>query len=94
MKIEGSLKPNLAPASSPPQPRAAQTTPVATPSDAVSLSTLAGSLVSNERPTVNASRIQEIKDAIAQGKFRINPEAIADHLLETARDLVGSQRKS
>lgn len=47
-----------------------------------------------EKPPVNASRIQEIKDAISQGRFKINPDAIADGLIQTARDLVNSQRKA
>jgi negative regulator of flagellin synthesis FlgM len=47
-----------------------------------------------ENPPVNTSRIQEIKAAISQGHFKINPEAIADGLIQTARDLVNSQRKA
>ena len=43
---------------------------------------------------VNAARVQEIKEAIAQGKFKINPEAIAGSLIETARDLLNTQRKA
>jgi negative regulator of flagellin synthesis FlgM len=60
----------------------------------VSLSTLAGTLQSSEKPPVNSARIQEIKDAISQGRFKINPEAIASGLIESARDLVNSQRKA
>ncbi len=63
-------------------------------SEAVSLSRTASDLLTTEKPPVNASKIQEIKDAIAQGRFRINPEAIADSLIQTARDLVNSQRKA
>jgi negative regulator of flagellin synthesis FlgM len=48
----------------------------------------------NEKPPVNTARIQEIKAAISEGRFKINPEAIADSLIETARDLVNSQRKA
>lgn len=92
MKIEGSLKPTLAPASTSPQVRSQQASTPA--SDAVSLSNLAGTLSASDRPPVNSGRIQEIKEAIAQGKFKINPEAIADRLLDTARDLVSSQRNA
>ena len=63
-------------------------------SEAVSISQTAAPLMSSEKPPVNAGKIQEIKDAIAQGRFQINPEAIADGLIETARDLVNSQRKA
>ena len=41
-----------------------------------------------EQQPVNTARIQEIKQAISEGRFKINPEAIADRLLESARDLV------
>lgn len=63
-------------------------------SEAVSLTQMAAPLANGEKPPVNAGKIQEIKDAIAQGRFQINPEAIADGLIETARDLVNSQRKA
>lgn len=93
MKIDGSLKPPLTPATSTPQARNAPVNTSAT-GDAVSLSHLAGALSTNDRPPVNTGRIQEIKDAIAQGKFKINPEAIADRLLDTARDLVANQKNA
>lgn len=56
--------------------------------DAVSLSQLAGSLQSMEQQPVNTARVQEIKQAISEGRFKINPEAIADRLIESARDLI------
>ena len=93
MKIDKSYTsatPNIA-------PRAQPKTPAESPStaaEAVSLSSLAGALQANEEPPVNTARIQEIKDAIAQGKFKINPEAIAGRLIETARDLVNAQRQA
>ncbi|MDX9706749.1 MAG: flagellar biosynthesis anti-sigma factor FlgM [Azospira sp.] len=43
---------------------------------------------------VNSARIAEIKQAIAEGRFKINPEAIADGLIDTARSLVQSQRRA
>jgi negative regulator of flagellin synthesis FlgM len=49
---------------------------------------LAGNLHGMEQQPVNTARIQEIKQAISEGRFKINPEAIADRLLESARDLV------
>lgn len=71
-----------------------QTVSAQTPeSAAVNLSAVASALQGNENPPVNAARIQEIKLAIAQGHFKINPEAIADGLLDAARDLINSQRR-
>ena len=93
MKIESKYPQNTTPVAN----RAAQTRPNSTPSaatDAVSLSSLAGTLQTSEKPPINAARIQEIKDAISQGRFKINPEAIASGLIESARDLVNSQRKA
>ena len=54
----------------------------------MSLSQLAGSLRGMEQQPVNTARIQEIKQAISEGRFKINPEAIADRLVESARDLI------
>ncbi|MCK6390866.1 MAG: flagellar biosynthesis anti-sigma factor FlgM [Azonexus sp.] len=61
---------------------------------AVSLSAAASALKSGSDAPVNSARIQEIKEAIAQGRFKINPEAIADGLVNAARDLLNSQRKA
>ena len=63
-------------------------------SDEVILSSSSPIAQGVERPPVNAAKIQEIKEAISQGRFRINPESIADGLIETAKDLVNSQRKA
>lgn len=62
--------------------------------ESVNLSATASIAQTVEKPPVNATRIQEIKEAISQGRFKINPEAIADGLIQTARDLVNSQRKA
>jgi len=66
----------------------AQNAPASTKQDAVSLSSLAGSLQSDQESPIDMARIQEIKQAIAEGRFTINPEAIANRLIESARDLV------
>lgn len=43
---------------------------------------------------VDGARIAEIKLAIAEGRFQVNAEAIADGLIDTARQLLQSQRKA
>lgn len=91
MKIDSSYKPTT-PSLSPKAP-AAQPAPTATTAEAVSLSQLAGSLQGSEKPPINSARIQEIKQAISEGRFKINPEAIADRLIESARDLVNISGK-
>lgn len=92
MKIDNSFKASTVPLASRPQAR--PTAEQGSSADQVSLSPMAGALQGNERPPVNSARIQEIKEAISQGKFKINPEAIAERLIDTARDLVNSQRRA
>ncbi len=41
---------------------------------------------------VDTARVQEIKQAISEGNFKINPEAIADRLLETVKELIQSKK--
>ena len=91
MKIDSTYKPTTP--SVTPRATAPQTAPAAPSQEGVSLSQLAGSLQAGEKPPVNAARIQEIKQAISEGRFKINPEAIADRLIESARDLVNSNSK-
>ena len=91
MKIDNSFKPTATNVASKLAP--AQVAPPSAAQEAVSLSQVAGSLQASERPPVNTARIQEIKSAISEGRFKINPEAIADRLIESARDLLNSNGK-
>lgn len=45
-------------------------------------------------PIINKARVSEIRQAIAEGRFKINPEAIADSIISTAKELVASQRRA
>jgi negative regulator of flagellin synthesis FlgM len=92
MKIDNSYKP--ATTTLTPRTATTQTASGSGTQEAVSLSSLAGSLKSDEQPPVNSARIQEIKQAISEGRFQINPDAIADRLIESARDLVNSKRQA
>lgn len=91
MKIDSTFKPSITPTA----PRTASRMQEATTNaDAVSLSQLAGTMQGTDKPPVNAARIQEIKEAISQGRFKVNPEAIADGLIQSARTLLDAQRKA
>ncbi|MDE2389502.1 MAG: flagellar biosynthesis anti-sigma factor FlgM [Betaproteobacteria bacterium] len=41
---------------------------------------------------VNSARVQEIKQAISEGNFQINPGVVADRLLETVNELIQSKK--
>jgi negative regulator of flagellin synthesis FlgM len=40
---------------------------------------------------IDTARVAEIKQAIVDGRFQVNPERIADGLLESARQLLASR---
>lgn len=42
----------------------------------------------------DADRVAEIRQAIAEGRFQINPERIADGLIESVRDMLAGRRQS
>jgi len=80
MKIDSTYKPSSTPTTTRPVARAAPESPPA--AESVNLSQLASAMQGNEKPPINAACIQEIK------------EAIADGLIQSARDLLDSQRKA
>jgi negative regulator of flagellin synthesis FlgM len=53
------------------------------------LQELGGTLSSS--PVVDSKRVAEIKQAIAEGRFKIDPERIADGLLDSVRQLLKKQ---
>lgn len=89
MKIDNTYKPPAAVVT--PRTPPASSAKAGSSQEAVSLSALAGSLHSDEQPPVDTARIAEIKQAIAEGRFKINAGAIADRLIESARDLVNKR---
>lgn len=92
MKIDNSYVPPTTKLTS--RPSTAPPTSSAGTKEAVSLSTLAGSMQTSEKPPINSTRVQEIKEAISEGRFKINADAIADRLIESARDLINSKRQA
>jgi negative regulator of flagellin synthesis FlgM len=41
---------------------------------------------------VDTARVEEIKAAISEGRFKVNPDVVADRLLETVRELIESHK--
>ena len=65
--------------------------------DRVQLSPLSSQLQAVESsmantPAVDSARVAEIKQAIAEGRFKVNPDVVADHLLQAARELLRSRQ--
>ena len=44
-----------------------------------------------DTPVVDSARVAEIRQAISEGRFKVNPDAVADHLLQTAHELLRSR---
>jgi len=75
----------------------AQAQPGSTGGPRVELSPLGSQLAGIEAslagvPVVDTQRVEEIKQAISDGRFKVNPDMIADRLLETVRELIQSQK--
>ena len=46
----------------------------------------------SEASGFDAGKVEAIKQAISEGKFKINPEQIADKLITSARELIAQQK--
>lgn len=71
------------------QPSSAQpasSTSVSLGSTAAKLNSLEGSIQS--MPVVDANKVAEIKQAISDGRFKVNSGVVADQLINTVRDLI------
>lgn len=42
---------------------------------------------------VDAARVSEIKQAISEGRFKVNPDVVADRLLQTVQELIVTYRR-
>lgn len=43
-------------------------------------------------PLVDARKVAEIKQAISEGRFRVNSGVVADRLIDTVRDLITASK--
>jgi negative regulator of flagellin synthesis FlgM len=99
MKIDNSIKPaGSSPVSGGARSgKAAPSAPKSGGGESVQLSPLSSQLQAIEgsmadTPVVDSARVAEIKQAIAEGRFKVNPDVVADHLLQTARELLRSRQ--
>jgi len=61
----------------------------ADPSATVALSSTASTLLSGSGPgEFDAAKVAQMSEAIANGTFKVNPEAIADKLIANAQELL------
>jgi negative regulator of flagellin synthesis FlgM len=44
-----------------------------------------------DAPVVDSARVAEIRQAIAEGRFKVNPDMVADRLIQTARELLSAR---
>ena len=73
------------------------TPPPATSSTSVNLGKTSAQLRSMESslantPSVNASKVAEIKQAISEGRFQVNASVVADSLIKSVTDLISSHK--
>lgn len=97
MKIDNSIKGLTGSGNSAPATRTVtpQATVASTPSPVgaqVELSRAATRIL-KDGEDFNAARVAEIRQAISEGKFQINPERIADGLLDSVREFLADRRQ-
>jgi negative regulator of flagellin synthesis FlgM len=100
MKIDSGLKSIVGGANLEESPRsakkAASEQPVVT-ADSVELSSVSASMQAIEKgfadtPIVDTARVDEIKQAIANGHFKVDAGKVADRLLQTVQELIHSHK--
>lgn len=74
--------------------KAASVSPAPSESDSVHLSSQAQSLTqaSASGGVFDTNKVAEIKSAIAEGRFQVDPEKVANGLLDTVSDLIRSRK--
>ena len=99
MKIESTGKPLGSVQTADARPKPAAGTPPPSGGDKVELSSLSSSLQKAEAamantPVSDKSRVDEIKLAISEGRFKIDANRIADGLIDSVRGLLDGQARS
>lgn len=60
----------------------------------VQLSSAATALLEGSEGGFDAEKVKRVRDSIADGTYKINPEAIADKLIANAQELLGKRSGS
>ena len=95
MKIDNSVK-STGPAAGGSKARATQgSASNAAPSSGTQVA-LSGKLdqIIAQTPVVDSVKVDEIKQAISSGQFQVNPEKVADGLIESVRQMLSAQPQS
>ena len=98
MKIEGNIKPVTSSAVQQEQGHAgkepAADVAAAPVSTNVSLSSQLQLIEKSfaDTPVVDAARVAELKQAISEGRFKVNADAVADRLIDTVRELIRAHK--
>ena len=101
MKIDGSSRTSALTGNTAPATRGTKPAPQAGRSasqDNVTLSNTSTQIQAletsiGEASGFDAAKVEAIKQAISEGKFTINPEAIADKLIASTRELLAQQKQ-
>lgn len=96
MKIDNNIKSTGGLFSGTPRPaNGAAPQPAAVAAEKVALSPLSARLQEiasgTDSPVADMARVAEIKQAIAEGRFKVNPERIADGLLQDVRQMLSDR---
>jgi negative regulator of flagellin synthesis FlgM len=100
MKIDNGLKSIVGGANLEESPRSAKkaaSEQTVVTADSVELSSVSASLQAIEKgfadtPIVDTARVDEIKQAIASGHFKVDAGKVADRLLQTVQELIHSHK--
>ncbi len=100
MKIENSVGSvgGLQSGESRSRPGKSAATPSASTDEKVELSSLSSRMQEIEAvlanvPVADASRIAEIKQAMAEGRFKVDANKVADGLIDSVRQMIASQAR-
>ena len=101
MKIDSSVKATGSLPSNDGRARSAKESPKAESSNAgserVELSSLSSRMLQMEEaisnaPVVDTAKVDEIKQAMSEGRFKVNTEKVADGLIESVRQMLSAQQ--